>query len=484
MVSFRNIEPDKSLRGMIPNILDFSHSNTRMEVNSSVNRKSRLRFNGSFLSSLIFALVMIGMASVIFHATGGTAAGMDLSLCASQPETLSDRIRCRLWDIIGYMHTKETSDTRTTGKIVLSPERWASAEISTWMLRSSWPDSIRIRIYQHTEGDDRLVEDILDEGVNGLDPDEGDDKYQRYNAKRQAVDLLADRDKETIKPVNEEYINILEQLLDVLKQPGEVFEPFEWRLVAEGLEMARPKARRFIRLGREELIMLRFDPAMYYVVPYSFAESENYVSAGIQRWSERIPEALALINSGQYYPDDRYIGLQVKDGKDWGTGLHSRWKAILLSGLLPGHESENAPPGKILDLQYESFDPVDSPYRYVLQSFMLLDQRGAVRVRSSDRLASRSVIAQDRQGRLLLMVAPGACSLYELALLLKQSDLQIMKAMSLDGGIESQVLIRTPSGKEVVSGEWSIDERRQYRYVGPSPSLPAVLAVLPKSRAR
>jgi hypothetical protein len=168
----------------------------------------------------------------------------------------------------------------------------------------------------------------------------------------------------------------------------------------------------------------------------------------------------------------------AKDDRRLGSGLHPQWKALLVSE--PRDGKPDVPPAAIIDLEKEAFDWDGRPYRNVMQSFMLLDRDGRIRVRQTDSLASRTVLAQDRGGRILVVFVPGACTLYELAQLLKSADLDIEQAMSLDGGFEAQLSIGQGDARSALYGSWVVNDRRQVHIESLKVPLPTVVAVIPR----
>jgi len=59
------------------------------------------------------------------------------------------------------------------------------------------------------------------------------------------------------------------------------------------------------------------------------------------------------------------------------------------------------------------------------------------------RPARRTVVAQDLEGRILLIIAPrGYLSLHELAFFLSESDLDLDVALNLDGGFSTGLWLR------------------------------------------
>jgi hypothetical protein len=82
-----------------------------------------------------------------------------------------------------------------------------------------------------------------------------------------------------------------------------------------------------------------------------------------------------------------------------------------------------------------------------VQSFPVLVKPGGVMGFPADaddgRPARRTVVAQDRRGRLLFLVAPrGYFSLHHLAVWLVASDLDVDVALNLDGGPSSGLWLR------------------------------------------
>ncbi|MGZ9222521.1 MAG: phosphodiester glycosidase family protein, partial [Anaerolineales bacterium] len=69
--------------------------------------------------------------------------------------------------------------------------------------------------------------------------------------------------------------------------------------------------------------------------------------------------------------------------------------------------------------------------------------------------ARRTVIGQDRNGQLLLIVAPrGYFTLHQLSVYLAESDLNLDIAINLDGGPSTGILVADP--QEVVGSQTSL----------------------------
>ncbi|MCL2029486.1 MAG: phosphodiester glycosidase family protein [Deltaproteobacteria bacterium] len=246
---------------------------------------------------------------------------------------------------------------------------------------------------------------------------------------------------------------------------------FTWQAAAPGFDWAGTKILYGARFGANDLYLARFDPARYLLKPYH--ESEFPKPVNLSGWGERLPSAQALINAGQFYPDRRYMGRLRRDGREISPENHRHWRGFVVSG--PRTEGQK-PLSAIIDLENpESLAP--DHYLSALQSFMLLDRGGRIRVRDTANLAARSVVAEDREGRLLLIMTPAAISLHDLALALQEPGLGLVQALGLDGGFESQFLWRRDGKTFQAWGPYSLNRHRSAHLPGYHPTLPAVLAV-------
>ncbi len=254
--------------------------------------------------------------------------------------------------------------------------------------------------------------------------------------------------------------------------------PVSWRESAPGLDMARLPLLYGARLGPADLFLVRFDPAQYTLRPYHESEYPGAPPVDLSGWAERLESAVALINAGQYYPDRTYMGLLKRDGKSLSDKSHPQWKGFLAAE--PGPEvPAGAPAAAVIDRQIPDAPDPDQ-YQNVMQSYMLLGQRGTIRVRDSYNLAGRAAVGQDREGRIVLIMTPAAVSLYDLALALKEPALGLAQVMGLDGGFEAQLLLRQKGTPFLTGGQFSISENRALYIPGYHATLPAVLAITPR----
>lgn len=208
-----------------------------------------------------------------------------------------------------------------------------------------------------------------------------------------------------------------------------------WYWVRPGLE------RRSIKLYNDQdqqveaLYLLRLDPNLFQL-DVAFHETART----LETWQTETG-ALIVVNGGYFrIENNRHFpnGLTIVNGETFGSSYDP------FAGMLAISDSK-------VELRWLADQPYDpyEPLRAALQSFPVLVKPGGVlgfAAQHEDNLkARRTVIGQDRQGRILFMVAPrGYFTLHQLSLYLTGSDLQLHIALNLDGGPSSGILLADP----------------------------------------
>jgi len=244
-----------------------------------------------------------------------------------------------------------------------------------------------------------------------------------------------------------------------------------WSAVGQGLEFATLRGDPWCRRGSSEVAVLRIDPAQVRLRVLHYSRQPDRAPLSIVEWQRRTG-ALAVFNAGQYYPDLSYMGLLVSDGVSISSRLHPRFKAALVASPRGGgHEAH------VIDLNRQPLDPGSVAWRQVAQSFMLFDGQGALRIRKTDQVANRTVVAEDRHGRLLVITSEGGYTLWDFAQLLQKSPLGLTIAMSMDGGYEAQLCVSSGRFHYASFGRWE-GSGDAPDAPGATIPLPAVVAVV------
>jgi uncharacterized protein YigE (DUF2233 family) len=141
---------------------------------------------------------------------------------------------------------------------------------------------------------------------------------------------------------------------------------------------------------------------------------------------------VAIINAGFFTPDHLAIGLLVADGIASGTALQDRGGSFVVRAGQP----------RILSNVFEG--DLGDRIQQAVQAYPLLMYSGQRLYQASGReeITRRTVVAQDGQGRILLMATPLlGLSLDSLAQFLLDSDLGIVDAPHLDGGGSTMIYV-------------------------------------------
>lgn len=238
-----------------------------------------------------------------------------------------------------------------------------------------------------------------------------------------------------------------------------------FRTLHPGLEFATVRGEPFCKRGSAEIAVLRVDPARLRFRVHHYTNEPEEAPLDPFEWQRRTG-ALAVFNAGQYYPDFSYMGLLVSDGEIVSGRLHPGYKAALVASMVQGQ-----PRARVLDLEREPLDERKPGWREVAQSFMLFDRDGRLRARKSNLIAKRTVVADDRDGRILVITTEGGYTLHELAQLLQRLPLDIGQAMSMDGGGEAELCVSAGGFRYASFGRWHKN--------GPSPEAEAAMVPLP-----
>jgi uncharacterized protein YigE (DUF2233 family) len=208
-----------------------------------------------------------------------------------------------------------------------------------------------------------------------------------------------------------------------------------WETIRSGLESRRIALRDAADDPVEDITILRIDPGRY-----SFDVGYDPQGRTLETWLTSTG-AEGVVNGGyfrkeqgEFIPD----GLIVADGKTFGESYGD------FAGMFAVGENDT----ELRWLRSTPYDPSE-PLRAALQSFPVLIQPGGrigFPVESEDGIrARRTVVGQDRGGRILFLIASqGSFTLRKLAVYLYESDLDLDVAMNLDGGPSSGMLVADP----------------------------------------
>jgi hypothetical protein len=229
-------------------------------------------------------------------------------------------------------------------------------------------------------------------------------------------------------------------LVPTVSEPVEIIPEVGWSLIQPGLERRVMDIYNNQNQRVESLHIWRLDQKSFRL-DVAYDSSPKTLDA----WQKET-SAVIVVNGGYYsITNERYFpdGLTIVNGQASGRSFNRS------GGMLAIQEDR----AELRWLAQEPYNPSE-PLRAALQSFPVLVQPGGQlgygAEKDSHAQARRTVIAQDRAGRILLMVAPqGHFTLHQLSLYLTGSDLNLDIAVNLDGGGSTGILVANP--RELIS---------------------------------
>ncbi len=184
------------------------------------------------------------------------------------------------------------------------------------------------------------------------------------------------------------------------------------------------------------LLMVSIDPERFRFAVYQYQDEGLPSPLTIQEWQQHTGMPL-LFNAGLFREDFSYLGLLVKGGRLLAGKRHHAWQGLFVA--------EPVEPGvrkaRVLDLAVDPFHEEHPVYREAAQSLMLFDRTGKPRVRVSAKRAYQTVVAEDAEGRILVIRPTDVVSLYGLAQCLRTGIPSLRHAMAMDGGSSSDLLL-------------------------------------------
>ena len=241
-----------------------------------------------------------------------------------------------------------------------------------------------------------------------------------------------------------------------------------WHELRPGVEFATLTGEPYCRMGSSTVALLRLDPRMVRVRARHYSLLKRSDPPGIVDW-QRETGALAVFNAGQFYPDLHYMGMFVSGGDTVSSRPHPGFQAALVAS-----GGEGPRDARVLDL---SLKPLarERGWSDVAQSFMLFDRGGGVRVRRTSKVANRTAVAEDKDGHLVVIVSEGGYTLADFAELLMKPPLKLTHAMSMDGGLEAELVVASGTFRYASFGRWTHESGATAP--GATVPLPAVITV-------
>lgn len=226
----------------------------------------------------------------------------------------------------------------------------------------------------------------------------------------------------------------------------------QWEEIAPGIDLQITQLPINARIGSAEIVLLRADPE--HIRLQVFYENDN--PATVVGWQART-EAIATINGGFFLPNLQVNGVLAMNGRRFGTTFDRHGGMLSVVGDKINVRS-------LAQFPYDPAEPLDQ----AVQGRPMVLYPGGFPVQFddiSDVADRRTIVGQDRSGRLVFIVAnQSVVSLYRVRdwLASERPDLDMFVAFNLDGGHSTGIVVN--GGSQPVS----IDSRTR---------IPAVIAI-------
>jgi len=248
-------------------------------------------------------------------------------------------------------------------------------------------------------------------------------------------------------------------------------QDLDWDRLADGLDVAAWTPGEGCQKV-PALYLLRIDPEHFRFEVHHYRAEGLEAPLTLDDWHYRT-KAPILFNAGLFLDDFSYLGLLYKDGKSLGGKRHVQWQGLFVAEPL----APNVKKARVLDLRTDSFDDDKPAYHEAAQSLMLLDRQGTPRVRRSGKSAQQTIVGEDREGHILVIMSKGVTPLWELAVCLRDHVRGLTHAMAMDGGDSSDLLIGGELAGSRTDAAWQplVDGKGQSHIL-----LPTVIGVFPR----
>ena len=225
-----------------------------------------------------------------------------------------------------------------------------------------------------------------------------------------------------------------------------------------------------------QLVVAEIDPVRYRFSVHHFRNERLGEPPDIHEWQRRTGHDL-VFNAGLFRENFSYLGLLYGQGKPLGGKRHPSWMGLFVAEpTLAG-----GPLAGILDLSVDPFNEQQPPYDEAAQSLMLLDRTGKVRVKQTGKQSQQTIVAEQRDGRVLIMKTTEIASLYAIGQCLHDAYPGIRQAMAMDGGSSSD-LAMSPLLRQAVENTAGVHPWMVLVNAGTTGhiGLPAVIGISPR----
>lgn len=223
-----------------------------------------------------------------------------------------------------------------------------------------------------------------------------------------------------------------------------------------------------------KLTVLRIDPASWSLELLSVEDADDPALLTARQWCDK-HKLVAVINAGMFDVDFRtHVGFAAARGRVLREQANG-YQSVAAFHPVPGRDLA---PFCIFDLDEPgvSINAIRRDYGSVVQNLRLIKRPGENRWQRQDRRWSEAALAEDAQGRILLVFCRTPLTMREFNEALLGLGIGVVAAQHLDGGPPAQLFVRAGNVERELVGSHETGVREDEGNVAAWP-IPIVLGV-------
>ncbi len=210
----------------------------------------------------------------------------------------------------------------------------------------------------------------------------------------------------------------------------------DWRELEPGLELGDFESPVEARSGDSRIRVVRADPARWECVLLNTSAPGEGELHTAREWCER-HDCAAAVNASMYQTDYRRSVSLMRTRDHVNNAYVSKDNTILAFDRL----DEGVPPVQIIDRTCQDFPELAKRYGTLVQSIRMVSCRGNNVWEQQKRRYSTAAVAVDGAGRLLMIHCRSPYTTHDFIDILLGLPLDIVNAMYVEGGPESQLFV-------------------------------------------
>lgn len=214
----------------------------------------------------------------------------------------------------------------------------------------------------------------------------------------------------------------------------------EWKKIDEGLHYTQVKHSDTVSYKDEGIKIIKIDPKEYNFELLSSGESDKERQKKAGEWSKK-KNLIAVINAGMFqgFPNrDKSTGF-MKDSSYINNGEINNDGYNAMLALNP--KSDSVPRAQIIDMKCDNWNDLNDDYHSYLQGIRMIGcKKNNVWTQQPERWSIAS-IGFNGENKALLMFSRSPYSIHDFNEKILNSNLDIKKAMYLEGGPEASLYL-------------------------------------------